>query len=62
MTATLSDPLGLAELTRAGVSSKSLQSRPEVTKHWPALRAAIVKHNPDAEERLPVLEIGRRGG
>jgi hypothetical protein len=54
--ATLREPLELAELRDAGVSSKSLQGRPEVTTRWPALRAAIVDRNPETEELLPPLE------
>jgi hypothetical protein len=57
--ATLREPLGLAELRDAGVSSKSLQGRPEVTGQWRTLRTAIVDRNPDVDEHLPVLESER---
>jgi len=57
--ATLQTPLELAELRDAGVSSKALQGRPEVTAHWPSLRTAIVARNPEIAERLPVFDSKR---
>jgi hypothetical protein len=60
--ATLENPLELAELRDAGVSSKALQGRPEVTAQWPSLRATIIAHNPNIADRLPVPEATRAPG
>jgi hypothetical protein len=60
--ATLTKPLSLADLRAAGVSSKSLQGRPDITTHWPDVRIKIVALNPEIAKQLPPVQVvrGRR--